>query len=154
MPKLSAAFIGMSASLALLVACTTMPDAKLPIVIPPVATAPCPDYPRCVSTTAERPDQRMAPLRYSGSAETAQQRLVQIISGMPRATITTNIPGYLAAEFKSRLVGFTDDVEFLFDPEEPIIHFRSGARVGYYDFGVNRSRMEAIIQAFQRPDMS
>lgn len=91
----------------------------------------------------------MVPIQYSGSPQAAQERLRQIIKRMPRATITTDMPGYLAAEFKSRLIGFTDDVEFMFDPENSTIHFRSGARVGYYDFGVNRSRMESIIQAFQ-----
>ena len=30
-----------------------------------------------------------------------------------------------------------------------LIHFRSGARTGYYDFGVNRSRLEGIAAAFK-----
>jgi uncharacterized protein (DUF1499 family) len=28
-------------------------------------------------------------------------------------------------------------------------HFRSGARTGYYDFGVNRARMKRIVEAFE-----
>lgn len=135
-------------SLGLLVACSTMSDAKSNAVMPPTKIAPCPDYPRCVSTESKIPKQRMQPIRYSGSADSAQERLRQIIKAMPRATITIDAPGYLAVEFESRLVSFTDDVELLFDPEDSVIHFRSSARVGYYDFGVNRARMESIIQAF------
>lgn len=91
----------------------------------------------------------MSPMRYTGSPEAAQERLRKIIKGMPRASITTDMPGFLAAEFTSRIMGFTDDVEFLFNPDGSTIHFYSGARIGYYDFGVNHSRMESITKAFQ-----
>jgi uncharacterized protein (DUF1499 family) len=37
-----------------------------------------------------------------------------------------------------------DDVEILFDDASKTIHFRSAARSGYYDFGVNRRRMEKV----------
>lgn len=148
MPNLPVMLLGLLVSLGLLVACSTTSDAKLSTVMPPIKISPCPDYPRCVSTESKMPKQRMEPIRYSGSPEAAQERLNQIMKRMPRATITTDVPGYLAAEFESRLLSFTDDVEFMFDPEDPIIKFRSGARVGYYDFDVNRARMEYIIQAF------
>lgn len=123
--------------------------AKMNIATAPTALAPCPDAPRCVSTMTQRPEQRMAPIRYQGSAQAAQERLRDIIKDLPRATIKIDIPGYLSVEVRSRFMGFIDDVEFLFDSEYPLIHFRSGARVGYYDFGVNRSRMESITRAFQ-----
>ncbi|MEO5702496.1 MAG: DUF1499 domain-containing protein [Gammaproteobacteria bacterium] len=114
----------------------------------PAALAACPDAPRCVSTMTQRPERRMAPIRYKGSAQAAQERLRDIIKGLPRATIKIDTPGYLSVEVRSRFMGFIDDVEFLFDSNDSTIHFRSGARVGYYDFGVNRSRMESIVQAF------
>jgi uncharacterized protein (DUF1499 family) len=37
-----------------------------------------------------------------------------------------------------------DDVEFWFDAAAKTIHFRSASRSGYYDFGVNRKRMEEL----------
>jgi uncharacterized protein (DUF1499 family) len=37
-----------------------------------------------------------------------------------------------------------DDVEFRFDEATHTIHFRSAARSGHYDFGVNRKRMEDL----------
>jgi uncharacterized protein (DUF1499 family) len=39
-------------------------------------------------------------------------------------------------------------VEFLFDDSEKFIQFRSRARVGYSDMGVNRKRMEKIREMF------
>jgi uncharacterized protein (DUF1499 family) len=44
----------------------------------------------------------------------------------------------------SLLARFVDDVEIVFDDATKSIHFRSAARTGYYDFGVNRRRMEEV----------
>ncbi|MFP4012231.1 MAG: DUF1499 domain-containing protein [Spirochaetaceae bacterium] len=39
---------------------------------------------------------------------------------------------------------FPDDVELLVDEEAGCVHFRSASRLGYYDRGVNQSRIEEI----------
>ena len=52
-------------------------------------------------------------------------------------------PGYLYAEFTSRLMGFVDDVEFLLEAAGAI-QVRSASRLGKGDLGVNRARIEAI----------
>jgi uncharacterized protein (DUF1499 family) len=67
---------------------------------------------------------------------------------MPRTTIVTLEEDYIRAEFKSRIFGFVDDVEFWFDDEQKVIHFRSASRVGYSDLGANRKRMEKIRERF------
>ena len=110
--------------------------------------APCPSSPNCVSTQAGDARRRMSPIPFRGPTEEAQERLRRIIKGMARATITADRPGRLAASFRSRVFGFVDDAEFVVDGEKGEIHFRSGARTGYYDFGVNRSRMESIARQF------
>ena len=63
---------------------------------------------------------------------------------MPRTSIVEERADYLYAEFASRLLGFVDDVEFYFPPNERIIHVRSASRLGHSDFGVNRKRIEDI----------
>ena len=68
---------------------------------------------------------------------------------MPRSTVVTNEPGYTHAEFRSAAWGFVDDVEFYFDEEAGLIQFRSAARLGYGDGGVNRKRMEAVRAAYE-----
>ena len=86
----------------------------------------------------------MAALRYQGSQQQAMERLKKIVADMPRAKIVAAGNEYLCAEFTSRLFRFVDDVEFLIDPAERVIHFRSASRVGYSDLGANRRRMEEI----------
>jgi uncharacterized protein (DUF1499 family) len=51
-------------------------------------------------------------------------------------------------EFRSLMLGFVDDVEFMVDEPQQLIHFRSASRVGYSDLGVNRQRMEEIRRRY------
>ena len=70
---------------------------------------------------------------------------------MPRSEIVKDEPGYLAVIFRSKVFGFVDEAEFAFDEKSGEINFHSGARSGYYDFGVNRSRIERIRESFMEP---
>lgn len=67
-----------------------------------------------------------------------------------RTVIVIEQDTYLHAEARSRIFGFVDDVEFLFDAERRVIHIRSAARSGYSDFGVNRRRVERIRRAYEQ----
>ena len=110
--------------------------------------AECPSSPNCVSTQAGDANHRMEPIPFTGSSDEAMQRITDLVSKMPRTKIVTVEDNYLHAEFRSAFFRFVDDVEFLIDPEEQTIHFRSASRVGYSDLGVNRRRMEQIRKAF------
>ncbi len=114
-----------------------------------VLLAPCPSRPNCVSTGAADPRRRMDPIPFRGPVEEAQEKLRRILQGMARSSLTADRPGFLAASFRSRIFGFVVDAEFVLDADAGEIQFRSAARTGYYDFGVNRSRMEAIARAFR-----
>jgi uncharacterized protein (DUF1499 family) len=106
--------------------------------------APCPDSPNCVSTQAERSLHLIEPILYEPETAVVHQRLLRVLDEMPRSTITRTEPTYIHAEFRSPTWGFIDDVEFYFDEANRLIHFRSAARLGYGDRGVNRARMEEI----------
>lgn len=109
----------------------------------------CPASPNCVCSQASDAGHRLPPLPFSGSAAQALEQLQAIIQTFPRAKIVTAAGDYLHAEFTSRWFRFVDDVEFLVDAEQHVIHFRSASRAGYSDLGVNRARMQRIAQAFQ-----
>lgn len=109
--------------------------------------APCDGGPHCVSSQSDNESRRIEPIRYTGTRAAAQQAMSKIISGMQNAKIVSEQPGYIHATFTSSLMGFVDDVELLF-PNEKLIHVRSSSRTGYYDFGVNRNRVEELRRAF------
>jgi len=84
------------------------------------------------------------PLRYRGDAPQAWAALRRVIDGMPRVKLITSAPGYLYAEFSTRLMGYVDDTEFYLDENAGVIQVRSASRLGSSDFGVNRERIESI----------
>jgi len=88
-------------------------------------------------------------LTYTGAASAAMSDLKKIITGMKRAVIVSETDTYLHIEFTSAIFRFVDDVEFFADDTEKQIQVRSASRVGYSDFGVNRSRVEKIRNAWE-----
>ncbi len=100
-----------------------------------------PDHPQAARAAIE-------PLRYRGDGPAALRTVAGILRGMERTTLVTERPGYLYAQTRTRLLRFTDDVEFSLDEPAGVIHVRSASRLGYGDRGVNRARVEAIRSAF------
>ena len=109
---------------------------------------PCPETPNCVSTQSTDEQHKIEPIIYELTQEEAIAKIVGIINSMKRIIIITQTEDYVHAEFKSKLFKFVDDVEFYFDDDEKIIHFKSASRVGRSDLGVNRKRMEDIRKNF------
>ncbi|MGE3939732.1 MAG: DUF1499 domain-containing protein [Nitrospirales bacterium] len=104
----------------------------------------CPNKPNCVSTIAVEESQAIAPFSYQKPLYEAKALLIHIFSEFPRTELVREAEAYLHFRVKSFFFGFVDDVEFRFDDTSKTVHFRSAARSGYYDFGVNRKRMEDL----------
>ena len=112
--------------------------------------SPCPDSPNCVSSQSEDLDHHIKPLAYTDSRSEAKDRLMSLLQSLPRVKVVIEEPDYIKAEFTSAVFSFVDDVEFYFSETEKIIDVRSASRVGYYDFGVNRRRIEDIRTRFEQ----
>ncbi len=108
----------------------------------------CPQSPNCVSSQSTDDLHRIEPLRYSGTSKEAMASLVVLLNSMKRAKIVIQTENYLHIEFTSALCRFVDDVEFVIDAQEKVIHVRSASRVGYSDLGANRKRVEKIREVF------
>lgn len=107
--------------------------------------AACPGRPNCVCSTVEGVSHWIEPLL---AGEAPIERLAEIIGSLPRTQIIRQDDDYLHAEFRSELVGYTDDVEFYHDKSRGLVHVRSSSRVGYGDGGVNRARVEEIRRLY------
>ncbi|MBE0597920.1 MAG: DUF1499 domain-containing protein [Desulfuromonadales bacterium] len=109
---------------------------------------PCPPTPNCVSSQAADQRHHIKPLVFTGAPDTAFSQLQQILADRGDTTAIEHGTGYLGVEFHTTF--FVDDGEFLLDPGNSIIHVRSASRLGYSDFGKNRSRMEEIREELKR----
>ncbi len=134
------------------------------IVVPAISSRPdnlgvtdgqlsaCPRSPNCVHSQQDTMvGPAMSPILYTGTTADALTRLRMVIDAIGGGTVVTQTDDYLHVEFRSAMLRFVDDVEFYLVPEGEtggVIHFRSGARLGYGDMGVNKSRMETISQRF------
>lgn len=111
----------------------------------------CPDRPNCVITQAEgavRDGQYIEPLPFTGEAGHAMRRLAVALAAQPGCTVVEKDGLTLRAECRSKLFGFIDDVVCTADPEASVVHLRSAARTGWWDFGVNRDRAEQLRRKF------
>jgi uncharacterized protein (DUF1499 family) len=91
----------------------------------------------------------IAPLRFQGDGQAAMSKLALAIGNIQGATIVKNDSGYIYAQVQSKWMQYIDDLEFLLDSKEQVIHMRSASRLGRKDFGVNRDRLEAIRRKFE-----
>lgn len=110
---------------------------------------PCPASPNCVCSQVADAEHTISPLRFTGSAAAAWERLQQIVRTLPRARVTDANDQYLRVEFTTAILRFVDDVEFLLDGPGEVIHVRSASRVGYSDLGTNRKRVESLRAVFE-----
>jgi len=109
--------------------------------------SPCPSSPNCVSSQSDDGRHRIDPIRFTSTPGEAMDRLKKVIQGMKRTNLVKETSNYLHVEFRT-LLSFVDDVEFYADESQKVIHLRSASRLGYWDLGVNRKRMEAIRAEF------
>lgn len=109
--------------------------------------APCKRTPNCVSSQADPADREhyTAPLAFAGTIAD----LRRAIERLPRVTVILEQPDYLYAEFRTPLMRYVDDVEFL--KAGGVLHVRSASRLGRRDFGVNRKRVEQIRELLRNP---
>ena len=129
----------------LLLMCTMLPAGEATHTL-----APCPASPNCVSSEAGDREHFTEPLHFTGEASLAWNRLKSALATEPRLTIVEDTGSYLHAEARSLIFRFVDDIEFVLDHGDGVIHVRSASRVGYSDFGVNRRRVERIREVFSK----
>ncbi len=110
----------------------------------------CPATPNCVSSSpGTDDDHHVLPFRIEGPTDKAWDALKRVLKSTERVAVVEEREGYLHAEFTSQVFRFVDDVEFQLDPARRLIQVRSASRVGYWDLGVNRDRIESLRKRLQ-----
>ncbi|MCA1063416.1 DUF1499 domain-containing protein [Rossellomorea sp. AcN35-11] len=102
----------------------------------------------CVSTIDLTSYHRIAPIPFSGNAEDTKERIRKALNELNGAEIKEEKSHYLHAVFTSKWMKFKDDLELYIDEKTHLLHIKSGSRLGYYDFKVNRKRVEQFKEKF------
>ena len=110
---------------------------------------PCPSSPNCVSSQSEEDSHRIDPLTIAGDPDSAFQRLNKLLTDRSDTLVIFADKDEIRVEFRT-LLGFVDDGLFLLNRNKPVIDIRSSARLGYWDMGKNRRRLEEIRKQFEK----
>ena len=105
---------------------------------------PCPDKPNCICSFAEPSDG----LHYYPPRKVTGNPIEKIKASLEKLNLTlvaadTN---YLHCVATTAVFRFKDDLEFLYDPKDQLLHLRSASRLGHSDLGANRKRMDRILE--------
>ncbi len=112
----------------------------------------CPARPNCVSSVTADASHFIAPFKLTADPATVFAELKAALLAAPRTSIVEEDLQrlYLRAQAVSWVFRFVDDLEAQIVPSEKIMHVRSAARLGYWDLGVNRRRLERLRDALKK----
>lgn len=109
---------------------------------------PCPSgSQKCVSTINDDGYSALDPVPFSGGPAAALEAVEAVVDELPRTKVVERDGNYLRTTFTTRVLRFTDTVEFEVDPQAKVVHFRSES-VPYAgsDLGTNRKRMKQVTR--------
>ena len=107
----------------------------------------CPSSPNCVSSQAAD-SHHIEPFKITGDSGIAFGKLRKILAQRTDTTLVSADEITIRVEFRTML-GFVDDGLFVLDAANGLIQVRSAARLGYWDMGKNRRRLEEIRLSWQ-----
>lgn len=129
-------------ALLLLAACSSA--APRVSIIPGDRLPSCPPAPHCVNSSDTDERHHVDPFVIRPGVSDAWPRIAKAVAESARTTVDGQGDRYLHATVLSPWHFYTDDLELLYLPGQGRVEVRSSSRVGYYDFHVNRDRVEAL----------
>ena len=103
----------------------------------------CPQSPNCVSSLASG-KQNIAPFSFDKSdSSQIKEKLLATLHNWPNAEILSSNDQIIITVFTTPWLKFKDDLILIIRPNG-MVDVRSSSRIGYYDFGTNRRRIERL----------
>jgi uncharacterized protein (DUF1499 family) len=109
----------------------------------PAVLEPCPERPSCVVSRPDAGDAAVDPLPGAGAPLASHRLLLAVLRALPEARITADDGRHVTTVFRSPVLRLRDDVRFVIR-DDGAIDVRSVSRVGWWDLGANRRRVETL----------
>lgn len=109
----------------------------------------CPDKPNCVSSLVAVTDSHYIDPIKTSINDDVKSRFLEYFKSLSNVEIKVSEGDIFHIVYTSSLFKFKDDLYVQFDPNG-VINFKSQSRSGYYDFSVNRKRVEEIKFKFRQ----
>lgn len=109
----------------------------------PAVLEPCPERPNCVVSRPDAGDAAVDPFPGAGDPLASHRLLLAVLRGLPEARITGDDGRHVTTVFRSPVLRFRDDVRFAIR-DDGTIDVRSASRLGWWDLGANRRRVETL----------
>ncbi len=74
------------------------------------------------------------------------QKSIEAVNLLPRTEIIEKDNFYIHAESTTKLMHFVDDLEIKAVSDKSLLQIRSESRIGVGDFGVNKKRIDQLIE--------
>ncbi|MFP6763008.1 MAG: DUF1499 domain-containing protein [Planctomycetaceae bacterium] len=110
----------------------------------------CARTPNCVCSEYADASRFIDPFVCPQNIASAWQSLLEVGLNFPGARLVERGPDRLCFECRTGVFRFVDDLMFRLDQESGLIHVRSASRLGFWDFGKNRRRVEEVRRRWER----
>lgn len=112
----------------------------------------CGHKPNCVSSFEEREDYKISALKnVDGEWSDIKAKVVNILGSYTNSEVINEETGFIHFVVTSRILRFKDDVYFWWDSNARVLNMKSESRVGHWDVGANRKRLNQFIKIWNHP---
>lgn len=109
-----------------------------------------PTTPNAISTQTDVESKKIDVFIFKEDLEKSKLLILEILVNYEGAEIIIEKSNYIHIVFSTKKMKFKDDVEFYFDEENEVIHYRSASRVGCSDMGINLERYNIIRDKYNK----
>ena len=110
--------------------------------------APMPASPNAVSSQTEDMEKKVDPFPFKEGLKETKEAIKKALLAYGNIEMNIEEQKYFHAVSTTITMKYHDDLEFYFDEQAGLVHFRSASRVGYSDRGLNRERYNRLIDLY------
>jgi uncharacterized protein (DUF1499 family) len=110
--------------------------------------SPLPNTPNAVSSQTDNTSRYVPPWPFKSSLTDSREAVIKALGTYGGIEVISSEANYIHAVSTTSGLKFNDDLEFYFDTDTSLIHFRSSSRVGYSDLGLNRERYTRLKELY------